>query len=80
MDFPRSKSWIEVRWTVEDPEGRVSGMMADLNLLIEGPAHRWWISARNQYGLRRAWKPKSAHRAIEPSRLREVPEIGSRQL
>jgi hypothetical protein len=37
MDFPRSKSWIEVRWTVEDPEGRVSGMVADLNLLVEGP-------------------------------------------
>jgi len=36
MDFPRSKSWIEVRWTVEDPERWVSGMMADLNLLIEG--------------------------------------------
>lgn len=37
MDFPRSKSWVEVRWTVEDPEGWISGMMADLNLLIEGP-------------------------------------------
>ena len=36
MDFPRSKSWIEVRWTVEDPERWVSAMMADLNLLIEG--------------------------------------------
>jgi hypothetical protein len=36
MDFPRSKSWIEVRWTVDDPERWVSGMMVDLNLLIEG--------------------------------------------
>jgi len=36
MDFPRSKSWIEVRWTVEDPERWVSAMMADLTLLIEG--------------------------------------------
>src|SRR5260370_15542325 len=37
MDFPRSKSWVEVRWTVEDPERWITGMMADLNLLIEGP-------------------------------------------
>jgi hypothetical protein len=37
MDFPRSKAWIEVRWTVEDPERLVTGMIADLNLLIEGP-------------------------------------------
>jgi hypothetical protein len=37
MDFPRSKSWVEVRWTVEDPERWISGMTADLNLLIEGP-------------------------------------------
>jgi hypothetical protein len=36
MDFPRSKSWIEVRWTVEDPARWVSGMTADLNLLLEG--------------------------------------------
>ena len=36
MDFPRSKSWIEVRWTVDDPGRSVSGMMADLNLLLEG--------------------------------------------
>src|SRR5262249_50566136 len=37
MDFPRSKSWIEVRWTVDDPERWITGMTADLNLLIEGP-------------------------------------------
>jgi hypothetical protein len=37
MDFPRSKAWIEVRWTVDDPERLVTGMIADLNLLIEGP-------------------------------------------
>src|SRR5262249_26644410 len=37
MDFPRSKSWIEVRWTVEDPQRWISGMMVDLSLLIEGP-------------------------------------------
>ena len=33
MDFPRSKSWVEVRWTA----ARVSSMAVDLNLLIEGP-------------------------------------------
>ena len=37
MDFPRSKAWIEVRWKVEDPERLVTGMIADVNLLIEGP-------------------------------------------
>ncbi len=37
MDFPRSKSWAEVQWSVEDPERTVSGMIADLNLLVEGP-------------------------------------------
>ena len=35
MEFPRSKSWVEVRWVVEDPGRRVAGMMADLNLLLE---------------------------------------------
>jgi hypothetical protein len=34
MDFPRSKSWVEVRWTADDPQ--VSSMAVDLNLLIEG--------------------------------------------
>ena len=37
MDFPRSKAWIEVRWTVDDPERLVTGMIVDLNLLIDGP-------------------------------------------
>jgi hypothetical protein len=37
MDFPRSKSWVEVRWKVDDPERWITGMIADLNLLIEGP-------------------------------------------
>lgn len=36
MDFPRSKSWVEIRWTVDDPNRWVTAMMADLNLLIEG--------------------------------------------
>jgi hypothetical protein len=32
MDFPRSKSWVRVTWTVDDPEGFVAGLGADLNL------------------------------------------------
>ncbi|MEO7648956.1 MAG: hypothetical protein ABIZ80_00675, partial [Bryobacteraceae bacterium] len=37
MHFPRSKSWMEVVWTIEDPERFVGGMMADLELNIAGP-------------------------------------------
>jgi hypothetical protein len=37
LDFPRSKAWVEVRWTVDDPERLVTGMIADLNLSVEGP-------------------------------------------
>jgi len=37
MEFPRSKSWVEIVWTVEDPQGFVSGLIADLNLNIQGP-------------------------------------------
>jgi len=36
MEFPRSKSWVEVRWAVDDPNRWVTAMMADLNLLMEG--------------------------------------------
>jgi hypothetical protein len=36
LTFPRSKSWMEAQWKVEDPERWVSGLMADLNLLVEG--------------------------------------------
>jgi len=36
MEFPRSKSWVEVRWTVDDRDRRVTSMSASLNLLIEG--------------------------------------------
>ena len=35
MEFPRAKSWVEVRWTVEDPNQRVAGLIAELDLLIE---------------------------------------------
>jgi hypothetical protein len=37
MEFPRSKSWVEIRWKVDDPERWVSSLIADLNLLIDGP-------------------------------------------
>jgi hypothetical protein len=36
MIFPRSKSWVEIRWIVEDPERVVTALIADLNLLLEG--------------------------------------------
>ncbi len=35
MEFPRSKSWVEVRWIIEDPGRRVAGLVAELDLLIE---------------------------------------------
>jgi hypothetical protein len=38
MDFPVSKSWVRVRWEVDDPEGYVAGLGADLNLNVrDGP-------------------------------------------
>ncbi len=37
MEFPRSKSWVELHWKVDDPERSVSSLIADLNLLVEGP-------------------------------------------
>ncbi|MGH9675313.1 MAG: hypothetical protein ACRD44_19250 [Bryobacteraceae bacterium] len=37
MHFPRSKSWVEVIWTVDDPEGLVTGLLADLHLDVAGP-------------------------------------------
>jgi len=36
MEFPRSKSWVEVRWTVDDPLHVDTAMTVDMNLLIEG--------------------------------------------
>jgi hypothetical protein len=36
MIFPRSKSWVEIRWTVADPDRLVTSFIADLNLLLEG--------------------------------------------
>jgi hypothetical protein len=36
MDFPLSKSWVKVTWTVLDPQGLVAGLGADLNLNVRG--------------------------------------------
>ena len=36
FEFPRSKSWAKTTWTVEDPEGFLSGLGLELNLNIEG--------------------------------------------
>jgi hypothetical protein len=34
MEFPRSKSWVRVDWTVSDPDGLVSEMGAELQLNV----------------------------------------------
>jgi hypothetical protein len=36
MEFPRSKSWVRVAWTVEDPNGHVAGLGTELNLNVRG--------------------------------------------
>jgi hypothetical protein len=36
MEFPRSKSWVRVAWTVDDPNGYVAGLGAELNLNVQG--------------------------------------------
>jgi hypothetical protein len=36
LEFPLSKSWAEVRWTIHDPQDVVAGLGAELNLLLEG--------------------------------------------
>src|SRR5262249_17852919 len=36
MEFPRSKSWVQVTWEVDDPGGEVVEMGADLNLNVQG--------------------------------------------
>ena len=37
MEFPRSKSWVRVRWTLDDPKGDVAALGAELNLAVQGP-------------------------------------------
>jgi penicillin amidase len=34
LGFPRSKSWVRVTWTIDDPQGNVAGVAADLNLQV----------------------------------------------
>jgi hypothetical protein len=36
MTFPSSKSWVEVLWTIADPEDRIESMGLDLDLRLEG--------------------------------------------
>jgi hypothetical protein len=36
MDFPQSKSWVQVAWTIDDPDGYVAGLGADVNLNVQG--------------------------------------------
>jgi hypothetical protein len=36
FDFPRSKSWVRVDWTVQDNDGLVTGMHASFYLHLEG--------------------------------------------
>jgi hypothetical protein len=69
MDFPRSKSWIEVRWSLDDPERWISGMMADINLLIESQPTLVDFGANN-----------TVYAALKPGQnilLSAAPEAGS---
>jgi hypothetical protein len=36
LEFPRSKSWVQVTWQVDDAAGVVAGLGADLNLNVQG--------------------------------------------
>jgi hypothetical protein len=36
MEFPRSKSWVQVTWEIEDPHDDIAALGADLNLNIQG--------------------------------------------
>jgi hypothetical protein len=36
MEFPRSKSWVNVRWTVDGPDAAVNRLAAEVNLSVEG--------------------------------------------
>jgi hypothetical protein len=36
MSFPSTKSWVEVAWSIADPEDRITSMGLDLNLLLDG--------------------------------------------
>jgi hypothetical protein len=36
LEFPLSKSWVRVRWQVDDPQGYVAGLGAELDLDVRG--------------------------------------------
>src|SRR5262249_13592567 len=36
MEFPISKSWVCVTWSVDDPKDLISGLGAELNLNVDG--------------------------------------------
>jgi hypothetical protein len=36
LTFPNSKSWVEARWSVDDPEGLVALLGVDVPLMVEG--------------------------------------------
>jgi hypothetical protein len=36
LEFPRSKSWVQVDWAVDDPDRCVAGLGADLHLRLRG--------------------------------------------
>ena len=35
LEFPRSKSWVEAHWTVDDPAPGVTGLMAEAHLQVD---------------------------------------------
>jgi len=35
LEFPRSKSWVEAQWTVDDPASGIRGLMAAVNLRVD---------------------------------------------
>jgi hypothetical protein len=35
LEFPRSKSWVEAHWTVDDPAPVVRGLMAEAHLQVD---------------------------------------------
>ncbi|HYM12495.1 MAG TPA: hypothetical protein VEU62_17290 [Bryobacterales bacterium] len=37
LDFPRSKSWVRVTWSVSDPSAQIAALGLDLNLNLSNP-------------------------------------------
>ena len=47
--FPVFKSWVEVDWRVDDPQGKLAGLGAQLDMNLDEPTRicpRWSISER----------------------------------